>query len=131
MNNNFNKFSGNNIHRGFSPYGGRSSLNNLEAEKEAALAFAKKLQDKHLQDLKNSNLSNNVKKDVQHQKELDKEYEKRKAERIEKIKNISNEEIQKNIEIAKQQNEKFKNSFNENSSLDDLFDTLSNDLKSY
>ena len=126
-----NKFQNNNIHRGFSPYGGRSSLNNLEKEKAEALAFAKKRQDEHIASLKNMNSLKDVKKELQKQQELDKKFEEEKQNRIEKIKILSNNEIQKSIEIAKEQNKKFKDQFNEQSSLDDLFNTLSDDLKSY
>ena len=130
--NNFNNKYHNNIHKSFSPYGGKSSSIN---EQQEALEFAKKLRDKHIQDLKNFNTSKDIKKDLQKQKELDKKYEEQKIERekqrIEKIKNMSNEEIKRSLEIAKEQNKKFKDQLNEDSSIDDLFNTLSEDLKNY
>jgi len=130
--NNFDKFHNNtNIYRGFSPYGGKSSLNNLQKEKEEALAFARKLQNQHIENLKNSNSFKDAIKESQKQKELDKKFEEQKKQYFERIKNLSNKEIQKSVEIAKAQNEKFKNKFNQDSSMDDLFDTLSNDLKTY
>ena len=128
--NDFNKYT-NNIHRGFSPYGGKSSLNNLQKEKEEALAFARKLQNQHIENLKNSNSYKEAIKEAQKQKELDKKFEEQKKQYFERIKNLSNKEIQKSVEIAKAQNEKFKNKFNQDSSIDDLFDTLSDDLKTY
>ena len=126
--NNFNNKYHNNIHKSFSPYGGKSSSIN---EQQEALEFAKKLRDKHIQDLKNIKNTKDIKKDLQKQKDLDKKFEEERQKRIERIKNISNDEIKKSLEIAKIQNEKFKDKFDENSSIDDLFNTLSNDLKSY
>lgn len=129
--NNFQNNYQNNIHRGFSPYGGKSSLNNLAREKEEALAYAKRLRDEHVNSLKNINLFKEAKKEALKQQELDKKFDEEKKKRLEKIKNISDKELQKSIEIAKKQNEKFKDKFTEDSSLDDLFNTLSDDLKSY
>ena len=126
--NNFNNKYHNNIHKSFSPYGGKSSSIN---EQQEALEFAKKLRDKHIQDLKNIKNTKELQKETQEQKLLDKKFEEERQKRIERIKNISNDEIKKSLEIAKIQNEKFKDKFDENSSIDDLFNTLSNDLKSY
>ena len=127
---NFKNYS-NNIHRGFSPYGSKSSTVDKLKEKQEALAFAKKLQEKHISDLKKLNSYKESQKELQNQKELDKKIDEQNKVRLEKIKNLSNTEIQKSVEIAKIQNEKFKNKFAEDSSLDDLFNTLSDDLKNY
>lgn len=126
---NFDKFHNNtNISKSFSPYGGKSSLKN---EQEAALAFAKQLHNQHIEKLKNSNSYKEAIKESQKQKELDKTYEEQRKQYFEKVKNLSNKEIQKSIKIAKVQNEKFKDKFNQDSSIDDLFNTLSDDLKNY
>ena len=126
---NFDKFHNNtSISKSFSPDGGKFSLKN---EQEAALAFAKQLHNQHIEKLKDSNSYKKAIKESQEQKDLDKKYEEQRKQYFEKVKNLSNKEIQKSIEIAKTQNEKFKEKFNQDSSIDDLFNTLSDDLKNY
>ena len=120
-----NKFQLNNPSKNFNSY--RSI--DLEKEKAQAFAFAKRLHEEQVQQIKNSETYKESLKEKQKQIDLDKKYEEEKKKRLEQIKNISNEEIQKSVKIAEEQNKKFKNVLTKDSSVDDIFDTLSNDIK--
>ena len=102
-----NKFRSSSTYKDYSPY--RINGNKSIDEKNEALAFAKKLREKHINEIKES--SDFRKKLIKEQK--------------------LNDDNKKSLEIADDQNKKFKDKFNEESSLDDLFNTLSDDLKSY
>lgn len=110
----------------FSTY--KINLNSSVSERDAALEYAKKLRESNLKKLKDSKEYQDKQKEkeamLQKIKELEEKKKLDRKKELEKVQNLSNEQIQKNIEKAKENNEKLKGKFNPESKIEDVLDSI-------
>jgi hypothetical protein len=131
MKNKFNRNYSSSVNKNFSVYGGKN-LSGI-SEKEEALNIARNLRQKELEkrDLsKNENVDNqipnNLKKDTTIEKE--KIHENEQKDKV-KFEEISDEELKRRIEYAKEKNiQVIKAGINEDSDLSEILNDVVNDL---
>lgn len=131
MKNKFNRNYSSNVNKNFSVYGGKN-LSGI-SEKEEALNIARNLRQKELEkrDLSknenvNNHIPNNLKKDISIEKEKIHEDEQKDEVKFEEI---SDEELKRRIEYAKEKNIQVINAgINEESDLSEILNDVVNDL---
>ena len=115
--------------KSFSSYGS-SKFTSIDDERKNALNFAKQLREQKKQSPENKPKINDL---MEKKKQLFKEIEE--AEKIakekekERIMSVSNDDIKKSLEIAKQQNQELKNKINSDSSPLEIINEINNNLK--
>lgn len=117
------------MNKSFSSYSS-SKFTSIDDERKNALNFAKQLREQKKQTPENKPKINDLmKKKKQLFKEIEEAEKIAKEKEKERIMSVSNDDIKKSLEIAKQQNQELKNKINSNSSPLEIINEINNNLK--
>lgn len=115
--------------KSFSSYGS-SKFTSIDDERKNALNFAKQLREQKKQSPENKPKINDL---MEKKKQLFKEIEEgqrlAKEQEKERIMSVTNDDIKKSLEIAKQQNQELKNKIDSDSSPLEIINEINNNLK--